>query len=288
MCGIFGIFRKTDAQEFRSRAVQLSKKLRHRGPDWSGTIIANDTILCHERLSIVGVDSGAQPLVNEDKSIFLCVNGEIYNHMSLRKYLKDDHEFKTKSDCEIILHLWEEMGSELVNLLDGMYSFLLYDSKKDLFFAARDHVGITTLYYGYGEEDSIWFASEMKALNENCKVIKSFPPGFTFIGSGSSPKEDKFSEYYHPAWFDKVAITNETNAISLDAQTEMYDNIRTSLEKSVQKRLMAEVPYGVLLSGGLDSSLIAAIAARHIERDLEDSADEDIKGKILIRIIYSF
>lgn len=147
MCGIFGIFRKPQVQEFRSKAVQLSKKLRHRGPDWSGVIISNDTILCHERLSIVGVDSGAQPLVNEDKSIFLCVNGEIYNHRSLRKLLKDDHEFRTKSDCEIILHLWEEMGPEFIHLLDGMFSFLLYDAKKDVFFAARDHVGITTLYY---------------------------------------------------------------------------------------------------------------------------------------------
>lgn len=280
MCGIFGVLRQKDVQEFRAKAVRLSKKLRHRGPDWSGAIIANDTILCHERLSIVGVDSGAQPLFNEDKSIFLAVNGEIYNHVSLRKVLKDDHEFKTKSDCEIILHLWEEMGPELVNLLDGMFSFILYDSKKDVFFAARDHVGITTLYYGLGVGDSVWFASEMKALNEDCRVIKAFPPGFTFLGSGGDASKDEFRAYYNPSWYSKVQVQNDLEIMPTVEAEIMYTNVRAALEKSVQKRLMAEVPYGVLLSGGLDSSLIAAIAARHIQRELELD-DEDIRSNFL-------
>lgn len=279
MCGIFGVLRQKDVQEFRSKAVRLSKKLRHRGPDWSGVAVANDAILCHERLSIVGVDSGAQPLFNEDKSIFLAVNGEIYNHVSLRKLLKEDHVFRTKSDCEIILHLWEEMGPELVRLLDGMFAFVLYDSKKDVLFAARDHVGITTLYYGYGDCDSVWFASEMKALNEDCRVIKAFPPGFTFLGTGSDPTKDKFEAYYNPKWYEKVKVP-DAQALSMEEQDVMYKNIRDALEKSVQKRLMAEVPYGVLLSGGLDSSLIAAIASRQMHREFE-SDDEDIRSNIL-------
>jgi asparagine synthase (glutamine-hydrolysing) len=277
MCGIFAIFRKQD--NAREKAVRLSKKLRHRGPDWSGVVVSNDTILCHERLSIVGVESGAQPLVNEDSSIFLAVNGEIYNHVSLRKLLKQDHVFATKSDCEIILHLWEEMGPELVHHLDGMFSFVLYDSKKDILFAARDHVGITTLYYGYGVGGSVWFASEMKALNEDCAVIKAFPPGCTWLGSGSDSTADKLQVYYNPTWYEKVSLPDAT-VLSVQEQDKIYNNIRTALEKSVHKRLMTEVPYGVLLSGGLDSSLLAAIATRHMQRDLQ-SDDEDIRSKLL-------
>ncbi|KAJ3206673.1 asparagine synthetase [Dinochytrium kinnereticum] len=277
MCGIFAVFGlQKGGEAFRERAVALSKKIRHRGPDWSGVKVTGNSILCHERLAIVGVDSGAQPLTNEDETVFLTVNGEIYNHVSLRKQLKKPAKFKTHSDCEVILHLYEEMGPELVNHLDGMYSFVLYDSRKDLFLAARDHVGITTLYQGWRSSDnSIWFASEMKSLNEDCDRIIAFPPGHYYLSSTRQTVP-----YYKPKWYDHLgqdvpAIADEEKINTPEEDEAMYTALRTALEKSVKKRLMSEVPYGVLLSGGLDSSLIASIAMRMRRKEMEGSAEED-------------
>ncbi|TPX65398.1 asparagine synthase (glutamine-hydrolysing) [Spizellomyces sp. 'palustris'] len=287
MCGIFAVFGcGQDTDSFRPRAVQLSKKVRHRGPDWSGVSVCGNNIICHERLAIVGVESGAQPLTNEDGSIILTVNGEIYNHVTLRKLLKKPHKFQTNSDCEIILHLYDEMGVELLNHLDGMYSFVLYDQKKDLYIAARDHVGITTLYQGWRSEDnSVWFASEMKCLNEDCDRIIAFPPGHYY-----NSKTGETIQYYKPEWYGHIgagypSLDDEEKALSPEQDKEMYTALRTALEKSVKKRLMSEVPYGVLLSGGLDSSLIASIAVR--QRRMEESGsvssneeddDDDIKS----------
>lgn len=175
------------------------------------------------------------------------------------------------------------MGPELLQHLDGMFSFALYDNKQDIFFCARDHVGITTLYYGTTTaDDSVWFASEMKALNEDCDHrLQAFPPGHYYLGHGSSVDKDALVEYYHPAWFDDKAkgvpaLSEEESRLSASAEEEMYTSIRSALEKSVQKRLMSEVPYGVLLSGGLDSSLIAAIAVRMAKAKVADE-DEDIR-----------
>ncbi|KAL1925185.1 uncharacterized protein VTP21DRAFT_68 [Calcarisporiella thermophila] len=254
MCGIFAVYNyQGDVQAFRQRALLLSKKVRHRGPDWSGCVVADNHILCHERLAIVGVNSGAQPLTNEDGTIILSVNGEIYNHKALRKMLKEKHVFKTESDCEVILHLYAEMGPSFVDLLDGMFSFVLLDVPKNRVIAARDPIGITTLYQGFSSSSpgTVYFASELKSLNEDCDRILAFPPGHMYDSATGET-----TRYFQPAWWDaSVVPTREVD----------YTKLRESLEAAVRKRLMSEVPYGVLLSGGLDSSLIAAIAARETE-----------------------
>ncbi|KAI9199831.1 asparagine synthase [Polychytrium aggregatum] len=295
MCGIFAVFGYGgNIDAFRSTAVQLSKKVRHRGPDWSGVKVSGNNILCHERLAIVGVDSGAQPLTNEDDTIILAVNGEIYNHITLRDQLKQEHTFKTHSDCEIILHLYEEYGEKVVSMLDGMFSFVLYDSKKDLYLAARDHIGITTLYQGWSASDnSLWFGSEMKSLSEHCKRIVAFPPGHYYISTTG-----KHQQYYHPEWFNHPqqglpVLADEQKVNTPEEDTAMYTAIRTTLEKAVKKRLMSEVPYGVLLSGGLDSSLIAAIAMRQRKRANEEeftgqhTVDPDDDGDTSVAISIS-
>ncbi|KAI9473786.1 MAG: asparagine synthase [Benjaminiella poitrasii] len=266
MCGICAIYNyQGDVDAYRQRALYLSKKIRHRGPDWSGCHVANNTILCHERLAIVGVGSGAQPLVSEDGNLVLCVNGEIYNHRQLRKQLKKPHQFKTESDCEVIMHMYDEMGADLVQHLDGMFSFVLLDVKRNRIIAARDPIGITTLYYGWSSKmpETVYFASELKCLNEECDTILAFPPGHLY---DSDTKET--TRWFNPTWWEPSRVpTNEVD----------YKLLRESLEKAVRKRLMAEVPYGVLLSGGLDSSLIAAIAAREAEKIAQggDASDAD-------------
>ncbi|KAJ3309720.1 asparagine synthetase [Boothiomyces sp. JEL0838] len=282
MCGIFAVFGFAEGQtEFRQKATQLSKKIRHRGPDWSGVKLAGQNILCHERLAIVGVDSGAQPLTNEDDSVILAVNGEIYNYLALKKQLKGKYNFKTHSDCEVLLYLWQEQGPDMVKVLDGMFSFVLYDVKKDVFFAARDHVGITTMYQGWRSSDnSVWFSSEMKSLNEDCDRIIAFPPGHYYL---SSTKETV--QYYNPKWYGDIAngippLSDENKVLTPKEDEEMYTAIRKALEASVKKRLMSEVPYGVLLSGGLDSSLIASIAMRMRSAENGDEDDFDIKSSV--------
>lgn len=239
--------------------------------------MSGKNILCHERLAIVGVDSGAQPLTNEDETVILSVNGEIYNYEALQKKLKGNYKFKTRSDCEVLLYLWEELGPEMVHVLDGMYSFVLYDSRKDVYFACRDHVGITTMYQGFRSSDnSVWFASEMKSLNEDCDKIIAFPPGHYYYS-----KTKETTEYYHPKWFDGVkdgfpSLDDELKTLTPKEEEAMYTSVRTSLELAVKKRLMSEVPYGVLLSGGLDSSLIASIAMRMRQQD--SSVDDDLES----------
>ncbi|KAF9124015.1 asparagine synthetase [Linnemannia schmuckeri] len=258
MCGIFGVYNLPgDAHAFRQRALFLSKKLRHRGPDWSGCTVAGNHILCHERLAIVGVESGAQPLTNDDETLILSVNGEIYNHKALRKLCPEGTHFKTQSDCEVILHLYKHMGAEVVKYLDGMFSWVLLDTKKNRILAARDPIGITTLYQGWNSKQpgTLYFASELKALNEECDRIIAFPPGHIF-----DSETGETTRYFQPTWWDGEKIP---------ANPVDYKLIRESLEKAVRKRLMSEVPYGVLLSGGLDSSLIASIAARETQKMID-------------------
>ncbi|KAJ3190394.1 asparagine synthetase [Gaertneriomyces sp. JEL0708] len=279
MCGIFAVFGcEGDMEAFRPRAVSLSKRLRHRGPDWSGLTLCGQNVICHERLAIVGVESGAQPLSNQEENIILSVNGEIYNHVTLRKQLKNAYSFKTNSDCEVIIPLYQETGTDLLKHLDGMYSFVLYDKQADRYIAARDHIGITTLYQGWRSSDnSVWFASEMKALQEDCDRIIAFPPGHYY-----DSKTKQTVQYYRPEWYDHPSqgipsLEAEEKTLSPEEERKMYDALRHALEKSVKKRLMSEVPYGVLLSGGLDSSLIASIAVRQrrAEESGTSSADED-------------
>ncbi|RHZ64110.1 hypothetical protein Glove_326g185 [Diversispora epigaea] len=265
MCGIFAVYNYLDdIKAFRRRVLLLSKKLRHRGPDWSGCISKDNHILCHERLAIVGVDTGAQPLTNDDESIILSVNGEIYNHKILRETLKENYHFKTHSDCEVILPLYSAIGKEVVKKLDGMFSFVLLDTVKNRLIVARDPIGITTLYQGWSSSSpgTLYFASELKALNEECDKIISFPPGHVY-----DSETGKTTRYYEPKWWNENFIPNTP----ID-----YKLLRETLEKSVRKRLMSDVPYGVLLSGGLDSSLIASIASREARKLAEETLDVDV------------
>lgn len=251
MCGIFCVHKhEGDITAFKPTALALSKSIRHRGPDWSGNVSRKSTILCHERLAIVGVDTGAQPLLSHDGKIVLAVNGEIYNHLQLREKLKSPYEFKTHSDCEVIIPLYRDYGADCASMLDGMFSFVLYDEDKDAVIAARDPIGITTLYKGTSSANpsTCYFASELKCLHPVCDKIISFPPGHVF-----SSETGEMRQYFVPSWL--TSSGTPTNELDLKA-------IRETLESAVHKRLMSEVPYGVLLSGGLDSSLIAAIAAR--------------------------
>ncbi|KMP08388.1 asparagine synthetase [Coccidioides immitis RMSCC 2394] len=233
---------------------EYGESVRHRGPDWSGNFVSNNTILAHERLSIVGVESGAQPLVNDDETLALAVNGEIYNHRILRKGLKTQYKFKTHSDCEVIIPLYMEHDIDAPKFLDGMFSWVLFDKKQNRVIAARDPIGITSFYQGWSSQTpgAVYFASELKSLHPVCDKIISFPPGHVY-----DSKTDTMTRYFQPKWWDP------TNVPSTPID---YKLIRESLVRSVRKRLMAEVPYGVLLSGGLDSSLVASIAQRETQR----------------------
>ncbi|RSL60059.1 Asparagine synthetase [glutamine-hydrolyzing] 1 [Fusarium duplospermum] len=254
MCGIFACHRHPDVQKFKPTALKLAKQIRHRGPDWSGSVISNNTILCHERLSIVGVESGAQPLTNADDTIILAVNGEIYNHRLIRRHLKEQYHFKTTSDCEVIIPLYTEYDTDAPNHLDGMFSFVLYDKKQDRTIAARDPIGITTFYQGWSSKEpgAVYFASELKCLHTVCDKIVAFPPGHVY-----DSKTGETTRYFNPSWWNPAKVP--------DTPVD-YKVLRQALEKAVRKRLMAEVPFGVLLSGGLDSSLTAAIAQREVTR----------------------
>ncbi|KAF8844588.1 asparagine synthase [Paxillus ammoniavirescens] len=261
MCGIIAVHGLDRPVADRARFLGLSKRLRHRGPDWSGCYVGKDAILGHERLAIVGVDTGAQPLVSQDGKTILTVNGEIYNHLSLRASLESDVKFKTHSDCEVILPLYKKHGKDLASFLDGMFAFVLLDESvtPSRIIAARDPIGITTLYQGWSSKRPgiTYFASELKALVDECDKIISFPPGHVYDSQDNST-----TRYYYPSWF----TGDEDNAILTNSTSTDYTLLRETLEAAVRKRLMSEVPYGVLLSGGLDSSLIASIAARETEK----------------------
>ncbi|KAH9043174.1 asparagine synthase [Lactarius pseudohatsudake] len=258
MCGIFAVHNLQKPAADRSKFIALSKKQRHRGPDWSGCYVGQRTVLVHERLAIVGVDSGAQPIVSEDGKLVLAVNGEIYNHAKLRASCSG-YKFKTHSDCEVVIPLYRKHDKDLCPLLDGMFSFVLLDESVEpsRIIAARDPIGITTLYQGRSSRcpGAVFFASELKCLVDECDEIISFPPGHVFDSRDSS-----LTRYYTPSWWDG---DSDGPIPSRPADLKL---IRETLEAAVKKRLMSEVPYGVLLSGGLDSSIIAAVAARETER----------------------
>ncbi|MBT82327.1 MAG: asparagine synthase B [Alteromonadaceae bacterium] len=262
MCGIFGILDiKTDVSELRTQALDYTKLLRHRGPDWSGIWNNDNTILCHERLAIVDVDTGAQPLISQDNNKILAVNGEIYNHKQLAKDLATPYDFKTRSDCEVILPLYEQKGIEFIDELEGMFAFILYDESQDAYLIARDHIGIIPLYTGYDEHGNFYVASEMKALAPICKTISEFPPGH-YLWS----KTGELTKYYKRDWMSYDAVKdNETN----------LDDLKVAFEKAVKSHMMSDVPYAVLLSGGLDSSLVSAVAAQYVAKRVEDEDKSD-------------
>ncbi|CAK8565949.1 unnamed protein product [Lathyrus sativus] len=250
MCGILAVLGcSDDSQAKRVRILELSRRLKHRGPDWSGLHQHGDNYLAHQRLAIVDPASGDQPLFNEDKSIIVTVNGEIYNHEELRKQLPD-HKFFTQCDCDVIAHLYEEHGENFVDMLDGIFSFVLLDTRDNSFIVARDAIGVTSLYIGWGLDGSVWIASELKGLNDECEHFEVFPPGHLY-----SSKEREFRRWYNPPWFNEAVIPSTP-----------YDPLvlRNAFEKAVIKRLMTDVPFGVLLSGGLDSSLVASVTARYL------------------------
>lgn len=257
MCSIFGVLDlKTDPVELRKKALELSRLMRHRGPDWSGIYASDNAILAHERLSIVDVNNGAQPLYNAAHTHILAVNGEIYNHQALRQRFEGRYEFQTASDCEVILALYEEQGSAFLDELQGMFAFVLYDAEKNSYLIGRDHLGIIPLYMGYDEHGNFYVASEMKALVPVCRTIKEFP-----AGSYMSSNDGEIHSYYQRDWFEFDNVKeNHTDAAQL----------KEALEESVKSHLMSDVPYGVLLSGGLDSSVISAITKKFAARRVED------------------
>ncbi|GAB2699462.1 asparagine synthase B [Aliiglaciecola sp. 3_MG-2023] len=262
MCGIFGILDiKTDVSELRTQALELSKLLRHRGPDWSGVWNNNSAILSHERLAIVDVDTGAQPLISRNNNHVLAVNGEIYNHKALEKDLAQPYDFKTKSDCEVILPLYQQKGIEFIDELQGMFAFILYDEEQDAYLIARDHIGIIPLYTGFDEHGNFYVASEMKALVPVCKTVSEFPPGH-YLWS----KTGELKKYYQRDWMSYDAVKDNTTDL---------DELKTAFEKSVKSHMMSDVPYAVLLSGGLDSSLVSAIAAKYVAKRIEDEDKSD-------------
>jgi asparagine synthase (glutamine-hydrolysing) len=256
MCGVVGVFDlKVKAEELRPQVLDMSKKLRHRGPDWSGIYCSEKAIIAHERLSIVDVQSGGQPLYSRDRKLVLGVNGEIYNHREIRQRYKDRYDFTTKSDCEVILALYADMGKDFLDELNGIFAFVLYDEVNDCYLAARDHIGIIPFYMGWDIYGNFYFSSELKALEGVCKKIEVFPPGHYY-----SSIDGKLTRWYSRAWtsYDNVQ-ENVTDIASL----------RSALESAVHRQLMSDVPYGVLLSGGLDSSVISAIAKKYSARRIE-------------------
>lgn len=257
MCSIFGVLDlKTDPQELRKTALEMSRLMRHRGPDWSGIYAGDNAILAHERLSIVDVNTGAQPLYNQRRTHVLAVNGEIYNHQALRERLADRYAFQTGSDCEVILALYQEYGPDFLDQLRGMFAFILYDAERDAYLIGRDHLGIIPLYMGHDEHGNLFVASEMKALVPICQTLREFP-----AGSALWSRDGEIRRYYQRDWFDYAAVEqNPTDSAAL----------RCALEESVKSHLMSDVPYGVLLSGGLDSSIISAITKKFAARRVED------------------
>tara|TARA_Y100000590_G_scaffold470766_1_gene669751 strand:- start:32803 stop:34470 length:1668 start_codon:yes stop_codon:yes gene_type:complete len=273
MCGIIAIVdikNDSDTNTKRSHYLELSKKIRHRGPDWNGSYydLENRIFIGHERLSIVSPETGSQPLMSDDESIILSVNGEIYNYKELYKYiLHGKYNLNTKSDCEVIIPLYKEYGEQCVKMLDGIFSFVLYDKINQKIVVARDPIGIIPLYYGITKNKELMFASEMKCLIEDCYSIGIFPPGRNInistkikdsFDTESSNNIFELNKYYNPLWRE-IGYNTDTNLNNI-AQT-----LRKILTESVEKRLMTDVPFGVLLSGGLDSSLIASITQRIVK-----------------------
>lgn len=250
MCGIIGIFQiENQTDSLRQRALKISHKIRHRGPDWSGIYVGGSAILCHERLSIVDPQSGGQPLYSPDRQQVLAVNGEIYNHREIRARYQGKYAFQTGSDCEVILALYRDKGVDFLEELNGIFAFALYDVERDEYLIARDHIGIIPLYIGKDNEGLLYVSSELKALEGICDEIEPFLPGHYYWS-----REGKMHRWYQRDWMDYDAVKDNQTSVE-----ELHD----ALEAAVQRQLMCDVPYGVLLSGGLDSSVISAIAKKY-------------------------
>tara|TARA_B100001057_G_C22841435_1_gene947260 strand:+ start:873 stop:2540 length:1668 start_codon:yes stop_codon:yes gene_type:complete len=262
MCGIVCAFDlKEKSEVLRPQILEMSKTIRHRGPDWSGIFDNEKAVMAHERLAIVDPASGKQPLYSPDGQLVLAANGEIYNHRALRKQLKSEYEFQTESDCEIILALFKEKGVDFVDDLNGIFGFAIYDVNKDAYFIARDHMGIIPLYIGWDKNGTFYVASELKALESVCTKIELFPPGHYFYS-----KANEFVQWYKRDWVDYDAVKDNETRIKA---------IKEALEAAVHRQLMSDVPYGVLLSGGLDSSVTSAIAKKYAQKRIESGDKND-------------
>lgn len=262
MCGIVAIFNvKEQTPELRQKALRMSKKIRHRGPDWSGIYCGKSAILCHERLSIVDPESGKQPLFAPDHKQVLAVNGEIYNHREIRAKYAGKYDFQTGSDCEVVLALYRERGCDFLEELSGIFAFALYDEEKDDFLIARDPIGVIPLYIGKDKDGMVYCASELKALEGFCDEYQPFPPGHYYRGS-----EGELKRWYTRDWEQYDAVKDN------EARVE---DVRNALEDAVKRQLMSDVPYGVLLSGGLDSSVISAVARKYAPRRVETDGKQD-------------
>ena len=290
MCGITAILNvREQTQALREKALRMSQKIRHRGPDWSGIYTGGSAILVHERLSIVDPESGGQPLYSPDRKLVLAVNGEIYNHQEIRKRYEGKYEFQTGSDCEVILALYRDKGIDFLEELNGIFAFVLYDVEKDEYLVARDPIGVIPLYIGSDSHGTIYVASELKALEGQCEHYEPFLPGHYLYGRIEELKNGKievvkngkvevsagknfnssilqffnFKNYYHRDWMQYEAVKDNPASVSA---------IHDALEAAVKRQLMSDVPYGVLLSGGLDSSVISAIAEKYSEMRIEDDS----------------
>ena len=289
MCGIVSIFNiQEQTPELRQQALRMSQKIRHRGPDWSGIYCGGSAILAHERLSIVDPESGRQPLFSPDKKQVLAVNGEIYNHQDIRSRFSGHYQYQTGSDCEVILSLYREMRADtdfatlifqgedavharicqMLEELNGIFAFALYDAEHDEFLIARDPIGVIPLYIGYDNDGKVMVASELKALEGQCDHYEPFLPGHYYYS-----KTPGMKRYYTRDWFEYASMQKKYNiddskkaaeqlAEAAPQEQAAVEQIHDALEASVKRQLMSDVPYGVLLSGGLDSSVISAIAEK--------------------------
>lgn len=256
MCGIVGVFEmKVEPEELRKQVLKMSKRIRHRGPDWSGIYCGSKSILAHERLSIVDPESGKQPLYSKDGKLILAVNGEIYNHREIREKYEDSYEFLTKSDCEVILALYRDKKEKFIDEMNGIFAFALYDEEEDAYLIARDHVGIIPMYMGWDEHGNFYVASELKALEGYCHKIEEFPPA-SYLYS----KDGEIKKWYSREWTEYENVKNNPTSIA---------DLREAMENAVHRQLMSDVPYGVLLSGGLDSSVTSAIAKLYSSKRIE-------------------
>ncbi|AZQ58882.1 asparagine synthase B [Maribacter sp. MJ134] len=256
MCGIVCAFDVKESTEvLRPQLLEMSKKIRHRGPDWSGIYSNEKAVLAHERLAIVDPASGKQPLLSADGSLVLAANGEIYNHRELRKQFEGSYDFKTESDCEVILALYQEKGVSFLDEMNGIFGFTIYDAAKDEYFVARDHMGIIPLYMGWDQNGTFYVASELKALEGTCTKIELFPPGHYLHSS-----DGELKKWYSRDWMEYDSVKENETSIQ---------EIKEALEAAVHRQLMSDVPYGVLLSGGLDSSVTSAIAKKYAQKRVE-------------------
>ena len=261
MCGIVSAFDLKETSEvIRPRILEMSKKIRHRGPDWNGIYSDEKAIIAHERLAIVDPTSGQQPLMSKDRRFILAVNGEVYNHQELRKQFEGKFDFQTKSDCEVILALYEQKGREFLNDINGIFSFAIYDTNTDEYLVARDHMGVIPLYMGRDKKGTFYVASELKALEGYCNKIEVFPPGHYYT------RKDGLKKWYTREWREYESVKENQTSI---------DEIRNALEAAVHRQLMSDVPYGVLLSGGLDSSITSAVAKKYASKRVESNDVEE-------------